>query len=61
MTKMSKHINFIKHELGEFKEVHLSIPNSDLDEAIAIAIANNLTVLTSPKTATTTTIRIAAS
>jgi hypothetical protein len=56
---MSKHIDFIKHELGEFKEVHLAIPNSDIDEAIAIAKANNLLIRTSPKSATTTTVRIA--
>jgi len=56
---MSKHIDFIKHELGEFKEVHLTIPNSDVDEAISIAKENNLVIRTSPKTATTTTVRIA--
>jgi hypothetical protein len=56
---MSKHIDFIKHELREFKEVHLVVPNSDVDEAIAIAKANNLVIRTSPKNATTTTVRIA--
>ncbi len=55
---MSKHIDFIKHELEEYKEVHLAIPNSDVNEAIAIAKANNLSIRISPKTTTTTTVRI---
>jgi hypothetical protein len=44
---MSRHTEFIRHEIREYGEVHLTIPANDLPEVKQIAQENNATVDTS--------------
>jgi hypothetical protein len=50
---MSRHIEFIKHEVREWGEVHLTISMEDLTEVKNIAKENNATAKTSNETAET--------
>jgi hypothetical protein len=50
---MSRHTEFIRHEVREWGEVHLNIPKEDLAEVKNIAKDNNATVKTSNETAET--------
>jgi|LakMenEpi03Aug12_release.lakeMendotaPanAssembly.Ray.scaffolds.fasta_scaffold136865_3 hypothetical protein len=50
---MSKHTEFIKNEVREWGEVHLTIPTENLTEVENIAKENNATVKTSNETVET--------